>query len=135
MALTNEFRERDYKKRPCPNCGQVGGIRLDFIASVFVCTHCGQSDIDPYGNRVLHGRKIGKNDAPDVPIRDIVEDTIKVVGPEGESEIVVSRYTLAKAPHDDTIFDPTAPITAFFLKCYRKRFASRRRLRNRHIKG
>jgi hypothetical protein len=124
-------RDFDYRKKPCPKCGVVGQLTLDTISTTFRCNACGQSNIEPYRDKLI-GNTETKERPTSVPIKDsgadFVADTYKYADQRGrEREVVVSRYQIAKTPVDNDTFDPNTPEAQFYLRLHAKRFKNRRR--------
>ncbi len=139
--------EKDYRKRPCPNCGIIGQIYLDYASAKFACRACEAIDIDPYKEQQQKAAPIPvkKKVAPIFSSGDFVADERPPIAAgthfsdivtdyyDDAHKLVTSRvYCPRIAEKLNEEFDPDTPQAKFIMKLYGAKFKNRRRY-NRDI--
>ena len=120
----------DYRKLPCPNCGQVGTIYVEHTSAQFKCRSCHTSGFDP------HGKMTKKQpEAVKVPVKaassssvegyvpipagtaqaDIVEEYITVKDNGIPKKKAIRRVYCPRITTKEEPFDPNDPTFQFQL--------------------
>jgi hypothetical protein len=138
----------DYRKLPCPTCGEVGFIIIDHASGQFKCKKCQESGFDPFkADKQKRRDAIEKPDKkqekpngafPPIPTgvspTDLVEEyaMIKEDGVEKRRQVRVVYCPRVK-PEDEKAFSANDPWFQFVLHQGLRKKGENRRRYNRDI--